>query len=442
MKRTIDFELIKWKNMPDRLPLIIRGARQVGKSYAIEKLGREHFKSLVIINFEYQPEFISCFESLDPTKIISKLEIFTNSNIKSGETLLFLDEIQQCPQAILALRYFKEKMPQLHVIAAGSLLEFVIHDTKFSFPVGRVQFMHMHPLSFSEFLLALDQDKLLKTLKDTSLANPLDSAIHIYALNFVKQYFLIGGMPAAIQNYINNNSYLECQNIQSALMQTYRSDFGKYATKTQHKYLERLFEMVPKLILEHFKYSKVDPNLRARELQPALEQLCWAGLIKLVKQTSASGLPLEAQVKENKFKLLFLDIGLVQNASQIEAKTILENDILQINAGLLAEQFVGQELICLANPYEEKRLYFWERDKKNSQAEVDYVTNIGGKIVPIEVKSGKTGRLKSIKQFMEEKNSPLGIRFSTHPLSLENNILSVPFYLISHINRLITDLFS
>ena len=440
MKRTIDDELVKWKNMAHRLPLLVRGARQVGKSYAIEKFGQNHFNSLVVINFEFRPELNSCFNSLDPIKIIAKLELLTNSIIRPGETLLFLDEIQQCPQAILSLRYFKEKMPALHVIGAGSLMEFALHDAKFSFPVGRVQFMYMRPLSFSEFLLSLGQERIQQALHETTLKNPFDNALHIHLLGFIRQYFLVGGMPAVVESYLQNKSYLECQNIQSALMQTYRNDFGKFATKTQYKYLQRLFEMAPKLVSEHFKYSKVDAELRARDLQPALEQLCWAGLINLVKKSSASGIPLESQAKENKFKLLFLDIGLMQNVTQVDPKAILENDVLQINAGALAEQFVGQELLTAADLYQERRLYFWERDKKSSQAEVDYVISIGANIIPIEVKAGKTGRLRSIKQFMEEKKSSIGLRISSHPLSLDNDILSIPLYLIEQIPRLLKSL--
>lgn len=442
MKRAIDFELLRWKTHPQRLPLLVRGARQVGKSYAVEKFGKENFDSLVVANFEFQPELASCFDTLDPVRIIAKLELRTNSSIRAGQTLLFLDEIQQCPQAILALRYFKEKMPSLHVIAAGSLLEFALHDAQFSFPVGRVQFMYMRPLSFSEFLQALGEERLFYAIQEISLQEPFDSAIHKHLMNFVRQYFLVGGMPAVIQTFLETQSYLETQQRQSILLQTYRNDFGKYAAKTQHKYLQRLFEQAPRLVGQHFKYSKVDADMRARELKVAIEQLRWAGLINIVYATAASGLPLEAQIKENRFKLLFLDIGLMQNSTQIDAKSVLEDDVLQINAGALAEQFVGQEFLCLGDSYQERRLYFWDREKKGSSAEVDYVVNFGSRIIPVEVKAGKTGRLRSIQQFIEEKRSAFGVRISGHPLSLENNILSVPLYLIDQLPRLIASMAS
>ena len=275
MERTIEAALKDWKKEKDRLPIILRGARQVGKSFVVEKLGNQLFESIAVVNFELRPDLVKCFDNLDPVAICAHLEILLDQSIIPGKTLLFLDEIQNCPQAIIALRYFKEKLPALHVIAAGSLLEFILHEAKFSFPVGRVQFIYLKPLSFMEYLSAQNQDRLIDYLNNLELTHETDEAIHELLLGYVRQYFLTGGMPAAVKSYLNYGSFLGCQRILNGLLDTYRSDFGKYATKTQHKYLEIFFRKGPGLVGQHFKYSHVDPDLRARELKVALEQLGW-----------------------------------------------------------------------------------------------------------------------------------------------------------------------
>jgi len=440
LQRTIEKALLEWKTSLDRLPIILRGARQVGKSYIVEKLGKEHFENVVIANFEEEKRLSLCFDTLLPAEIISKLEALLAARILPRKTLLFLDEIQECPQAILALRYFKEKMPELHVIAAGSLLEFVLNEIEFSFPVGRVQFMYLKPLSFQEFLFNLGQEKLLDRLNKITLENPLEPLFHDHLLQFVRQYLLVGGMPAVVNLFSKKSSYLECQRRQKAIMQTYYNDFSKYAGKVQHKYLQKIFEKVPLLIGQHFKYSSIDPEIRSEIIKIALEQLKWVGLIQRIFSNNASGIPLKSQKKENKFKLLFLDIGLLQAATLIDYAAIFEENILQINAGAIAEQLVGQELLAYGDVYEDQELYFWERDKKTSIAEVDYVLQQGSQIIPIEVKAGKTGRLKSLQQFMEEKKAPFGIRISQNPLSFEKNILSIPLYMIFEIPRLLKEL--
>lgn len=437
MRRLIEEELVKWKVKRGRLPLIIRGARQVGKSYTIEKFGKDHFNSIITVDFEFQPQFCECFETLDPKMILNRLEIITGESVIKGKTLLFLDEIQQCPQAIKALRYFKEKMPSLHVIAAGSLLEFVLNESDFSFPVGRVQFLYLRPLSFREFLLNFQKGKLLEFLDSYELNQKVPAEIHAQALELLKLYFLIGGMPAVVQEYLKTESLIECRRFQQTLLQAYQSDFGKYASKAQHKYLQLLFIKAPSLVAQHFKYSNVTPDIRSREIKIALDQLCYAGLVYRIFATSATGIPLEAQIKENRFKLLFLDIGLLHTAHKIDIQEIWENDILQVHSGRLAEQLVGQELLAYADFYENQQLYFWKREKKNSSAEVDYVANYHGKVLPIEVKAGGTGRLKSIRTFMEEKKVKIGLKISQSLPSVEKNILSIPLYMIEQIPRLL-----
>lgn len=439
MHRNIEEALKKWKNATDRLPIILRGARQVGKSFIIEKFGKENFQNMTVVNFEFQPHLARCFVTLDPSEIIAKIETQTNTTITPGQTLLFIDEIQECEEAIKALRFFKEKMPELHVIAAGSLLEFVLNEPKFSFPVGRVQFMYLKPLSFEEFLISLGQFKILEKLKQVTLDKPVDDALHEHILKFVRQYLLVGGMPAVVNLFIKNASFLECRQRQEAVLKTYYTDFNKYAKKTQHKYLQMLFEQIPGFIGQRFKYSSVMPEARSRDIKLALEQLSWAGLVYRIYASLASGIPLISQKKEKIFKLLFVDVGLLQSASRMDYSAVFEENILQVNAGALAEQFVGQEFLANTDVYTEAELYFWVRDKKNSSAEVDYLLQYGTQIVPVEVKAGKTGRLKSLQQFMDEKKVNVGVRISQQSLSFERNILSIPFYLLSELPRLLKE---
>lgn len=436
MRRTIEPLLVKWKNQKDRLPIILRGARQVGKSFIIEKFGQEHFETLVTCNFEFRPELVKCFDNLDPLSICTKLEVAFNTRITPGKTLLFLDEIQNCPAAITALRYFKEKFPELHVIAAGSLLEFVIHEERFSFPVGRVQFLYLKPLSFYEYLVSQNHDRLVEILENVTLQNPIEPFIHDQLILRLREYFLIGGMPSVVRSFLKNKSFLECQTMLASLLETYRSDFSKYASKAQYRYLQIFFERAPALIGKHFKYSHVSTEHRSQDLKIALEQLGWAGLLHKVIATSAAGIPFQIHAKENKFKLLFLDCGLANSANKLDIQSAWDKDLMQINAGAQAEQFVGQELLAYASPYVNTQLYYWERDKKGATAEVDYVIQQESEIFPIEVKAGTTGSLKSLSQFLLEKETPFGIRISLHPLSFHDRVLSIPLYLISQLTRL------
>lgn len=436
MRRTIEPILKEWKTQNHRLPIILRGARQVGKSFIVEKFGRENFKSVVICNFEFRPELINCFDNLDPVSICAKLEIAFKIRIVPGETLLFLDEIQNCPKAIVALRYFKENLPALHVIAAGSLLEFALHEEQFSFPVGRVQFLYLKPLSFYEYLLSQNHDQLIALLEQVSLQNPIEPFIHDQLLLLIREYFLIGGMPAVVRRFLETHSFVECQTLLAGLLETYRSDFPKYATKAQYRYLQTFFEKVPGVVCQHFKYTLISPEHRSHDLKIALEQLGWAGLLNKILATSASGIPLQVHAKENKFKLLFLDGGLINRANKLDIQAAWETELMQINAGAQAEQFVGQELLAYGDPHMNQQLYYWERDKKGSMAEVDYVIQRGSHIFPIEVKAGTTGSLKSLTQFLNEKQAPFGIRISQHPLSFHDRVLSIPLYLINQLPRL------
>lgn len=419
-------DLLRWKDSRVRYPLLVRGARQVGKTYLVDQFGKSEFDSFISVNFESQPEVTACFETFDPEEILMRLQSILKVKIEPGRSLLFLDEIQACPKAILAMRYFKEKLPQLHVIGAGSLLEFALMKGEFSFPVGRIEFMHLGPLSFREFYQARN-----KTAKS-----------HEEKLKLVKEYFIVGGMPAAVSTFCETCSLEDVRKIHEILLSTYQADFSKYASTTEVRYIKLLFQRVFPTIAQQFKYSKVDPHVRSRELRSALDHLQWAGLFHAVHASSASGLPLAAQIKERRFKLLFLDIGLVQHALRTDPELLLEEDFFQVNKGAMAEQFVGQELIAYSKPDQEKALFYWERERRGSEAEVDYLYSFGQQILPIEVKAGAQGSLRSLNQFMEEKQTPIGIQISQKPFQFEKKILSVPFYSIGELPELIKSVLS
>ena len=439
MKRDLEKDLFSWKERKDRLPLLLRGARQIGKSYIVEEFGKRAFKNIVIVNFEFRPELKQCFTTLDPVEIINKLQLLMGEAIEAEKTLLFLDEIQECPNAIMALRYFKEKHDRLAVIGAGSLMEFALSSSDFRMPVGRVQFIYLEPLSFGEFLTASGNEQLRHYLGEIRLNGVIDGVVHQKLMGLLRVYLIVGGMPAVVNEYFESRDLLNCQRIQNSLLQTYRSDFGKYAKSSAYKYLQKVLYEAPRLVGSRLKYSNIDSDSKSRDIKQALNLLELAGIIYPVYATAASGLPLGAQINEKKFKLNFLDVGLMQNACGLQAELTLINDFVQINSGAVAEQFIGQELRAYSDSYLERGLFFWARDKKNSSAEVDFVTAVDFRVFPLEVKAGKTGTLKSLKLFIKEKKSLFGVRFSQEKLSLYDNVLTLPLYMAEQMKRLVLE---
>ena len=438
MERYLLQNLIQWKENPRRMPLIVRGPRQVGKSYLIEEFGKQFFRQHFTLNFELSPHLKNCFNDLDPVQILNQIELTMGiSIINEPSTLLFLDEIQECPQAILALRYFKEKRPDVSIIAAGSLLEFVLEEAEFRMPVGRVQYLYLRPLSFEEYLIARGFSNLVAYLQNVTLVEGIAESVHLRLTSLLREYIIIGGMPAVVSEFLLTQRYQACQDLQEGLLLTYRDDFGKYAKHVSHRYLQVCFERAPSLVGEYFNYSKIDPELRARELKPALQSLVKAGLIHLIYYTSGSGLPLISTQQDQRFKLHFIDVGLMTKASRLPADVLLQENFFALNRGSTMEQFVGQELLAYMKAGEPESLHYWSRDKKGSSAEVDYVVAVDDQIVPIEVKAGSTGRLKSLQVFLGEKKYSLGVKISMDSLSVKNNILCVPAYMIQSLPRLV-----
>lgn len=432
MKRLINRHLLEWKTDSSRTPLLIRGARQIGKTYAVQQLGKT-YEQFVEVNFELQPKLINIFEQdLLPERIIKELNTELNVTIDPQNTLLFFDEVQAAPKAIIALRYFYEKMPELHVIAAGSLLDFAIKEV--GIPVGRVSFLHMYPLSFLEFLWAMGNEKLLEALMQTTIHTPLSNNSHEKLLAILGEYLAIGGMPKAVKEWRETKSFVKCSKIFSRIINAYQQDFNKYAKKLQLKYVSALFNKCPRFLRQKFKFSNISQEFRKRELAPCLDLLNTAGIIHYAYNTAANGIPLGAEIDFDHFKIVFLDVALSQKILNLKAGGDWIMDPLEqfINKGELVESFVGQELLAYANPIEKENLHYWQRQTRGSEAEVDYVIQKESDIIPIEVKSGAGTTLKSMHMFLESHpQSPYGIRFSTQNYSVHDKIHSYPLYAVA-----------
>lgn len=429
MKRLIDYYLAEWKKSSHRKPLLLRGARQVGKTHAARQLGKT-FDNFVEINFESDPEEIKTIfdKDLHPERIVRELALILKRPIVPGSTLLFFDEIQSAPRALTALRYFYEELPAQHVIAAGSLLDFTIQLV--GIPVGRVISLYMYPLSFFEFLCACGYTLLAQALLTDLLDNAVSESIHQKLLNLLGEYLAIGGMPEAVYSWQVEKNPLKCFEIHHALIDTYRQDFDKYAQKFQNKYLDVLFREVPRQLGTKFKYSAISTDYRKRDLAPCLDLLTTAGIIHPVTRSAGNGLPLGAEADPDDFKTVFLDVALSQTVLNLDLKSwFLQPQQEFVNKGALVEAFVGQELLAYAYPSQKSKLFYWRRNSPGSEAEVDYLIQINDKIIPVEVKSGLGNTLKSMKMFLESHpKSSYGIRFSAHNYSVHEKIHSYPLY--------------
>lgn len=453
MKRFAEKHLLAWKDRIGRKPLIVRGARQTGKTYLIEDFAESHFRKFLKVDFEFDIAAKSFFNARDPLKITSELSLYFDTDIEEGNTLLFLDEIQACPEAIAALRYFYEKMPGLHVVAAGSLLDFTLRDFAYSMPVGRIEFLYLHPLSFEEFLLA-SHPKMLDCIKSFTLADELNDAIHQKISELLRIFFFVGGMPEAAQSYLENNNFIEVQRIQSSILTTMQNDFAKYGSRKQQDLLRTALHFVPRNIGRKVKYSNVDRYVRSGALKEAFRQLSMSRVIHSVYRSRGNGLPLDAEIVSHSYKSIFLDIGLANNICGLRLTD--SHELTTVNEGGLAEQFIGQELLNLARDFEDARLYYWAREEKNSNAEIDYMLDHQNDIVPVEVKAGKTGSLKSLHMFLHEKRSRIGLRFNMDKPSagkfnagvrykktsgkVEYTLLSLPLYFVGQSKRLLADI--
>ncbi len=428
MKRTIKQTLLDWKNNPSRKPILLRGARQVGKSFLIKELGQS-FDSYVEFNFDFDRKLVSVFEQdSDPERIIKELSIAAEKRIVPGKTLLFLDEIQECPNAIRALRYFYENMADLHVIAAGSLLDFVLENI--GVPVGRIQMLYLYPLSFVEFLQAKEKILLLENLSEHDIQRPIPEFMHKQLIKLYGEYMAVGGMPEVVNEWLLNADLRKTRKIQRSLIETYTADFGKYASRYEKPHVETVYSAVPRLTGKKFVYTAVNPDVRSRELKPAMDLLSKAGVIHAITHSSSSGLPLAAEINPKFCKVILSDIGLMQAMLTYDCKSwILEPEKAAADFGSVVESFVGQEILAYSAPDQKQNLYYWAREKRGSTAELDYVAELHGDVIPIEVKAGRLSALRSMNLFLKEKSSsPYGLLFSQLNFSAGQTIRNYPLY--------------
>lgn len=448
MRRIALEYLNNWKTRPNRKPLILRGARQVGKSYLVRIFAEKEELDLLELNLETEAGILECFQSKNPLEIISLLELKTNRKIIPGKTILFLDEIQKATEIFASLRYFYEKLPELHVILAGSLFDFVFEEHNFSMPVGRIEYLYLGPMTFKEFLEGLGKENLSQYLSTYSIRDKLPLAIHEELLKLFKIYLVIGGMPEAVQTYKDTNSFLEVDRVKKSILLTYRDDFSKYSSPGKKSILQKIFQTLPASVGKKIKYMNLAPDEKIHDIKKALHLLSMARIYTPVYHTAGNGIPLRAQINEKIQKCLMLDVGLLNSAYGYSYADFisLENDAL-FNIGNICEQFVGQHLLYAGETFEEPELFYWVREKSQSSAELDFLFSVGPKIIPIEVKAGKTGTLKSLQSFMKEKEISFGVRFNANlpilqkaDFSLPNTkgefqLLSLPVYMVEDVIR-------
>ena len=453
MKRSRLQNLKGWLDSVDRLPLIIRGARQVGKTWLSRRLAEVSNKDLIELNFEKRPEWAAHFASNEPRDILNNLEAALGFRIYPDNSILFLDEIQAFPELLAKLRWFAEEMPELPVIAAGSLLDFVLEEHNFSMPVGRVHYFHLEPMNFEEFLLARGKPVLAELVEGFSWDQAIAPLIHEDLRQLFREYVVIGGMPAAVQSWVSEQSLAAVNRIHHNLLGTYRDDFAKYRKRIDPHRLEEVMMAIPRMIGSKFVYRAVNPGVQTRVIKEALSLLSKARIASVAFSTSANGVPLGSEIRQKFFKVFFVDTGLCNAALGLSLHQIRDiPDLSLAREGSVAEQVMGQLLRTVSPPYIEPRLYYWQRNNPKSNAEIDFVVQHADQVIPIEVKAGATGSLKSLHQFMQRKGLRLALRFnfeepSITPVEVKDHtgtlvqytLLSLPFYLAGQVHRLIDE---
>lgn len=440
-----------WFRQAEHKPIVLRGARQTGKSTLVRIFCEQQEIELVELNFERNPEHATLFESNDPYAIVNTLRLLLNKSVQPGRSLLFLDEIQAAPQLLASLRYFYEEMPHLHLIAAGSLLDFELASPSYAMPVGRISYLYLHPMSFREFLMAMGESALADYLAGWSPETAIPEPLHHKLMLKLRECMAVGGMPEAVRSFSRERDFRATEQIKQDLLATFSDDFAKYAPQQDQGLLRQVFRKAPAMLGRKIKYSEINADRTAAQVARAIDKLAMARVIHQVIRTAGNGLPLAAEENEKFFKMLFLDTGLISTMLNLGSRP-LQEDLLLINQGALAEQWVGQELLSSTAEHQQPRLHYWAREAKSSAAEIDYL--IAGKsAVPVEVKAGKSGSLKSLHQFIREKKAPLAVRFnadlpslmySAHAIpdgsSVEYRLLSLPLYLAGEARRIVADL--
>jgi predicted AAA+ superfamily ATPase len=453
ISRSAEKHLETWYKKQGRKPLVIRGARQVGKSTLVRQFALNLGLVLNEINLERHMYLDGIFKSLDMDTIIKELGALIGRNLLAPKSILFLDEIQATPHAIQALRYFYEDKPDLPVICAGSLLEFALSDHNFSMPVGRIEYYHLGPITFSEFLNTVDPE-MSPYCSDFHLHQTMPTTAHIKLLKRQREYLFVGGMPEAVSLYREKGSLQDVTAVHRSIADTYQDDFSKYARKKDLILLQKVFRQVPRIIGQKVKYSNISRDDKSREVKTVIDLLVKARICHQVFHSHCSGIPLIVDINENVYKLLFMDVGMMAFLTGIDwtALQALDDQAL-VNEGKLAEQFVGQHLI---KPFESPQLTYWLREEKSINAEVDYVISHGSSIFPVEVKAGKSGAIKSLQQFALNKQVSKCIRFDLNPpgigqinhsvrvkdgsVPVSYSLLSLPLYLVEELPRILEEI--
>ena len=449
--------LENWLAMPDRKPLVLRGARQVGKSTLVRLFAERCRRPLAEVNLERHPDLASAFARNDPAHLLNVLEALPGIGPVDPHGLLFLDEIQSVPEAIPALRYLREDMRDLPVLAAGSLLDFVLADRRLSMPVGRVAYLHMGPMSFTEFLNAVGAERLASMIATFTIERRLDSAIHNRLMELLRTYFFTGGMPESVQAFARSRRLRDAGEVHRSIIDTYREDFPRYVGSRSLPRIINVFNLAARNVGRKVKYIHFSRDATAATVRADIELLCMARVLSKVVHSHSNGLPLQADSDPRAYKLIFMDVGLMNAVCGLGWTTIEGmNGTRLVNEGVMAEQFIGQHLQGLLSDSPNRELTYWLREGRSSNAEVDYVAAFDGHIVPIEVKAGAGGALKSLHQFVAEKGVRLAVRFDAAPPSIQTvrtsvrrgalqeavayRLLSLPLYLVERLPSILASM--
>ncbi len=437
MKRTLYKDLLHWKENKDRKPLLLQGARQVGKTYLIDEFAKCEYSDYIYLNFEQNPDLRTLFlGDLSPQNIINNISLYIGKKINFSDTLIFFDEIQIAPEAITSLKYFYEQAPEHHIISAGSLLGVSVGKES-SFPVGKVNFMTLYPMSFKEYLIAFGEKLLVERLTEIKSIEPLPEVIHEKLLNYLKMYLYLGGMPEVLQNYLDNKDVVLARKIQNDILEAYSRDFSKYTDRSQAIKTSELWNSIPYQLAKEnkkFKYSDVRKNARASLFEQTIEWLKKAGLINAAYNISVPKLPLAGYADRTKFKIYLLDTGLLGAMLGLTSDVIIKGSKLfsEYN-GAFIENFIANELKVSGN----KELFYWT---SKSDAEVDFIVQLENEIYPIEVKSGTNRTLKSLRSYAEKYNPKIICRVSPRNFIRDNEFINIPLYAAFNLKNLIIEL--
>ncbi|MBP3308045.1 MAG: ATP-binding protein [Clostridia bacterium] len=432
MERKIYKELLSWKHSEDRKPLILQGARQVGKTYILNYFASREYANCIYCNFEREPALVEFFSDLEPKNIIKKLSVYKRREIFPAHTLIIFDEIQACPLAITSLKYFMEDAREYHIVASGSLLGVSVNRADSSFPVGKVQFLTLYPLDFEEYLMARGEGELAALIRERyDSGTPMETLFHERALDYYREYLFVGGMPEAVEEYNKNKSPDLVRIIQKSILEAYHNDMGKYNKQSEIPKTRIVYKSVSTQLAKEnrkFQYKDIKKGGRASEFEAAIEWLCLAGIAAQNFRVEQIMLPLNAYRSLTDFKFYMSDVGLLCASQDIYYDDIIQDNVLLRGfKGGLAENYVFNQLTSSGFP-----LYYWT---SGNQAEIDFITRIGSDIVPIEVKSDTNTRSRSLALYMEKHNPSYSVRISAKNFGEENGIKSIPLYAVFCIKK-------